>query len=172
MFLRLAIMDEEEVYNTINKLASRLPKRRDGTIDYTDSKIAPVVVVFLKHKDRLLLLKRSYEVSNYKGMWSTVAGYLDQKERPIKEKALEEAKEELGVGESLVREVVVGEPYMFQDKDLGRKWLRCTVLLELKKKPEIKLDWEHTAYIWVTPKELKHIETTPGLYDDAMKVVK
>lgn len=164
-------MDEADIYRTIDELALRLPKFDDGRIDYTGSNTAPVVVVFVKHKNRLLLLKRSYEVSNYKGMWSTVAGYIDEK-KPIKEKALSEVHEELGVDESLISSVKIGKPYLFTDRKRKKKWLRCTVLLTLRQKPDIRLDQEHTAYIWVTPKEVRSIETTPGLYEDMLKVVK
>jgi hypothetical protein len=35
--------------------------------------------------------------------------------------------------------------------------------VELKNKPEIKLDWEHTEYKWIKPGEFKEFETVPKL---------
>ncbi len=34
---------------------------------------------------------------------------------------------------------------------------------ELKNKPEIILDWEHTEYKWIKSKELKNFDMVPNL---------
>ncbi len=33
----------------------------------------------------------------------------------------------------------------------------------VKKKPIIKLDWEHTEYRWIKPQKMKDFDTVPGL---------
>ena len=59
--------------------------------------------------------------------------------------------------------------YSFRDEKLGREWIRNLYLVELST-PEIKLDWEHTDYRWISPDEIDNFETTPGLTKDLKKV--
>ena len=53
---------EEKILAIIKEFANKLPKFPDGRIDYSSSDIAPVITVFVKHKDKILLLKRSDKV--------------------------------------------------------------------------------------------------------------
>jgi ADP-ribose pyrophosphatase YjhB (NUDIX family) len=39
-----------------------------------------VVTVFLTHRSKILVLKRSREVGTYKGHWAGVSGYLESEE--------------------------------------------------------------------------------------------
>ena len=87
---------EEKILKIIEEFYKKLPKFKDGRIDYSNSDTAPVVTVFIKYKDKILLLKRSDKVRTYQGKWNTVAGYLDEL-KSTQEKAIEEIKEELGV---------------------------------------------------------------------------
>lgn len=157
-------MDEQErkILNTIEEFAEKLPKFPDGRIDYSNSNAAPVITVFIKHKDKILLLKRSGKVSTYQRKWNTVAGYLDEL-KPIKEKILEEIQEELGISEDNILSIHIGETYKFTDAEANKTWIVHPVLVELKIKPEIKLDWEHTEYKWIKPEELKEFDTVPKL---------
>jgi len=157
-------MEEKEwkILKTIEEFANKLPKFPDGRIDYSKSDTAPVITVFIKHRDSILLLKRSDKVRTYQGKWNTVAGYLDER-RPIREKILEEIKEELGISEDNILSIYLGEPYEFTDEKANKTWIVHPVLVELKNKPEIKLDWEHTEYKWIRPEELKDFDTVPKL---------
>ena len=100
-------MNEEKILGIIQKFSKKLPHFPDGRINYSSSRTAPVINVVVKHKDKILLLKRSDKVSTYKGKWQTVAGYLDEV-KPIKEKVLEELKEEIGVFDNDFKEVKYG----------------------------------------------------------------
>ncbi len=150
-----------KVTKILEELDKALPKFPDGRIDYSGSNVAPVITVFIKYKDKILLLRRSDRVSTYKRKWNTVAGYLDEI-RPIKEKILEELREEIGVGKDVVSLINIGNPFKFEDEKIGKKWIVVPVLVELRK-PEIKLNWEHTEYRWIDPKEIKNFETVPNL---------
>jgi 8-oxo-dGTP diphosphatase len=75
---------------------------------------------------------------------------------------LEEIKEELGIDKKNVSTIHFGKPYEFAHP----------VLLELKNKPEIKLDWEHTEYRWIEPKELKKFDIVLKLEESLEKVLK
>ena len=155
-------MDEQELLKIIEELGKKLPKFKDGRIDYSNSNIAPVITVFVKVGDEVLLLKRSNKVSTYKGKWNTVAGYLDEL-KPIREKVLEELKEEVGIEENIISSIHIGEPFKFTDKEINKTWLVCPSVVELLKKPEIKLNWEHTEFKWVKQDELSNYDTVPNL---------
>lgn len=147
------MVNESGVLNLLLEFSERLPKFEDGRIDYTDSEEAPVIIVFVKHGDKIILLKRSDKVRDYKGKWNTIAGYLDEV-KPIKEKVLEELREEVCIHEDKIKSIKIKEPYKLADEALKKSWIIHPVLVELKEKPEIKLDWEHTEYKWIHPKEL------------------
>lgn len=157
-------MDEREhkILKTIKGFAEKLPSFPDGRIDYSNSAIAPVITVFIKYKDKILLLKRSDKVRTYQGKWNTVAGYLDEL-KPIREKVLEEIKEEIGINEDNFLSIRIGEPYEFTDFEVNKTWVIHPILVELKYKPDIKLDWEHTEYKWIKPEELKEFEVVSNL---------
>ena len=93
-------IQEQKILNIIKEFSERLPKFSDGRIDYSNSNIAPVIIVFIKYKNKILLLKRSDKVRIYQGKWNTVAGYLDEI-KPIQEKALEEIQEETKIDNHL-----------------------------------------------------------------------
>jgi len=162
-------MDEQEqkILKTIEGFAERLPKFPDGRIDYSNSDIAPVITVFVKHKDEILLLKRSDKVRTYQGKWNTVAGYLDEL-KSIREKILEELRDELGINEDNISSIRLGEPYQFTDTKANKTWIVHPILVGLKNKPDIKLDWEHTEYKWIRPEELEDFDTIPRL-DKSLK---
>lgn len=151
-------MDERKLLETIAKLGGRLPHFPDGRIDYSHSVVAPVATVFVKYGGEILLLKRGDKVSTYRGKWNTVAGYLDEV-KPLREKVLEELGEEAGIGVELVSSMRFGEPYKSKDDIVGKTWLIYPVLVELSRKPEIKMDWEHTEYRWIRPDEVGEFDT-------------
>jgi len=138
----------------LKKLEKNLPKFRDGRINYKNSKKAVVLTVFVEYDGKILLLKRSNKVATYKGYWNTVAGYYDEP-KSLKEKALEELKEETGITKKYVKTIKVGKMFRFHDKKINKIWLVNPILINLKKKPKIKLDFEHTEAIWIKPEEIK-----------------
>lgn len=152
-------MMPEDVPSAVNKFAATLPRFSDGRIDYHGSDEAPVVSIFVKFGDKILLLKRSDKVLTYKGKWNTVAGYLDEL-RPLREKVLEELREEIGLKEDRIVSIKLRNPYTFRDR--GMTWIVHPALVEIKS-PEIRLDWEHTQYLWVRPEEMKNYDVVPEL---------
>lgn len=160
-----------EILEVIEQFSEKLPKFPDGRIDYSNSDIAPVITVFVKVDDELLLLKRSDKVRTYKGEWNTVAGYLDEI-RPVKEKVLEELKEEVGINRELIFKVSIKDYYEFKDTKIDKTWIITPVLVELKEKPEIKLDWEHSEYKWVKEEELERFNIVADLKNTFKKALK
>lgn len=153
---------EAEIMDLIQQLGKKLPKFEDGRINYKSSKIAPVVNVFVRHKDKILLLKRSKKLVNYGGIWNNVSGYFDEI-KPIKDKAVEEVIEELGIMEKNISSIKIGEPFGLTDAKIKKVWVICPVLMDLKAKPVVKLNYEHTEYRWINPKDLTKFEIVPGL---------
>ena len=137
-------------------------------IDYTNSEIAPVLVCFVKYQDKFLLMKRSDKVLAYKNLWSSLAGFIDD-EKSIEDKIIEEIIEELGLEKENIVRIAKGEIYTYKDAKIGRDWVRYLYVAEIST-PNIKLDWEHTDYKWISPEEIKNYETTPGFAEDFAKV--
>ena len=153
----------------ILKEFDRLPKFPDGRIDYSNSDKAPVLTCFVRFEDKILLLKRSERVHTYQGKWHTVAGYIDEP-KPIRQKALEELEEELDIHSEDVSGFTAGEPYEFFDEGAKKSWIVHPVLVELKNKPVVTLDWEHTEFKWISPNEVSGYDTVPKL-DESLKRV-
>jgi len=153
---------EEKILNTIREFAKKLPKFPDGRIDYSNSDIAPVIIVFIEYKDKILLLKRSDKVRTYQRKWNAIAGYLDEL-KPILEKAIEEIQEEAQINRDKILSLHIGETYKLKDNKVNKTWIIHPVLVELKELPDIRLDWEHTEYKWIKPKELKKFDIVTNL---------
>jgi 8-oxo-dGTP diphosphatase len=161
---------EQRLLEAIKELQARLPRLPDGRIDYSGAERAAVVTCFVRFRGRILLLKRSEQVGTYRGLWHTVAGYLDEL-KPLREKILEELEEELSLGPELIAEIRLGEPYEFADPSVGKTWLVQPALVELKDEPALKLDREHTEHRWITPEEIRGYPTVPRLEESLRRVL-
>jgi 8-oxo-dGTP pyrophosphatase MutT (NUDIX family) len=156
--------------DVISRFAAGLPKFPDGRIDYTDAKEAAVLNCFVLHDGELLLLKRSEKVSHYKGLWHVVAGYLDEL-KPVKEKILDELREELGIPAEAIDHIELLEMRTVPDNHAKTTWLLFPSIARLKRRPEISLDWEHTEYCWIAPDRIDEFETMPGVAALARKLL-
>ena len=143
------------------KQFENLPRFPDGRINYRDSKKAAVLTCFVKFQDKILLLKRSDNVRTYKGKWNTVAGYIDDL-KPLKEKVLEELREEININEDNIKEIKIGKQFESIDKEINKIWIVHPTLIELKTKPEINLDREHTTFEWIKPEEINNYDIVPN----------
>lgn len=151
---------EKRALNLVKQFAKKLPRFEDGRIDYRSSDTAPVTTIYVRSNGEILLLKRSDRVGAYPRKWNSVSGFLDHV-RPLRDKVLEELREELQITEDNIHSILYGENYRFTDQ--GKTWIVFPVLAELKQKPEIILDWEHTEYKWIKPEELKEFDIVPNL---------
>ncbi len=156
--------------NLMLKEFDALPRFPDGRIDYSNSDKAPVLTCFVRFGEKILLLKRSDRVHSYQGKWHTVAGYIDEP-KPIRQKALEELEEELSIPSKNVSRFIAGEPYEFFDQGAKKSWIVHPVLVELKNKPEVRLDWEHTEFKWISPDEIDGYDTVPKLEESLRRVL-
>ncbi|MFH1523004.1 MAG: NUDIX domain-containing protein [Patescibacteria group bacterium] len=161
---------KKDISEIIKEFASRLPKFPDGRIDYSNSDSAPVLMVFVKYKDKVLLLRRSDKVRVYKGKWNGIGGYLDEL-KSVKEKVLEELTEETGINSEIVSVIKIADYYKYFDSSVNKTWYINSALVELKKEPEIKLDWEHTEYKWVEQRDITNYDVVSGLDVSLKKVL-
>ncbi|WP_158055270.1 NUDIX domain-containing protein [Halorussus halophilus] len=131
-----------------------------------------VVTCFLRNRGEVLLLRRSEEVSTYRGKWGGVAGHA---EGDPDEAAHEEIEEETGLLSacSLVR---TGEPFEFEDSDVrgadadeGKHWVVHPYLFDCEERA-VETDWETAEFEWVAPAEILHRETVPRLWTSYERV--
>ena len=120
--------------------------------------IEPVEVVtsILYHNGKILILKRSDNVSTYKGKWAGVSGY--KEDLSPEDAAKREIIEETGIKNPLLKKK---GGYMYL-RDGSRLWKIYTFLWEVNSE-EINIDWEHTEYKWIYPEKIKNFDTVPGL---------
>ena len=154
---------DDQLKQIIESYAKRLPQFKDGRIDYSSSNEAVVLTVFVVFNGKLLLLKRSNKVRTYQGKWNTVAGYLDNTHQTLKEKIQEELREETGISPAIIQDYVYGSYYKFMDINSKKTWIVFPAKVIVTKKPSIQLDWEHTAFRWIKPKDITDFETVPNL---------
>src|SRR3989338_7720870 len=162
---------EDKVLEKLKKFSKTMPHFDGGRIDYHNAKKAFVVTCFAKFNDEILLLKRSGRVWTYKGKWNVVAGYLDEI-KPLRQKTLEELNEETKIAKEKVKKISIAEPFEFHDKEIGTTFIVHPVLIELKEKPEIKLDFEHTESRWVKREDLGKYDAVPNMLEGAKRVLK
>jgi len=159
-------MDDKSIMETIERAKEGLPSFPEGhelagVIDYTNAKEAPTLSAFVKYKDELLLLQRSSKINN-PDTWAPVLGYLDEK-IPAYQKIEEELTEELSLPLSAISNIHYGARQDYYDEEAGKTWLRHSFVIDLKEKPDITLDWEHQAYVWIKIDELESkAELLPG----------
>lgn len=157
---------KKTITEIIKGFSEKLPRFSDGRIDYSTSDSAPVIIIFVKVGEEILILRRSEKVFAYRGQWSANAGFLDD-ERPIEEKVADELVDEIGITrdhlQRLIIEIKIHEYYEFKDGKTGKTWIKVPVLVELREKPEIHLDWEHDDYRWVRSEEMTNFDTVIDL---------
>jgi len=161
---------EKKIFDKIKKIEKTLPKFPDGRINYTNSKKSLVLTVFIRYKEKILILKRSNKVSTYKGKWSVITGYLDEP-KSLFDKIIEEISEELGIFKDIILSFKYGNPFEFFDNKLEKIWIIHPAIVELKSNPKIILNWEHDEYKWITPDDLKKLDIVPNLNISLNKVL-
>lgn len=143
------------------KITNKLPKCKDGRIDYTDSKVAFVINAILIHNSEILILKRSDKVATNKNSWDCIGGYCDENTLPINI-LKKELKEEINLNLDYVDKIEELEIIEINDE---KKWIIYPFIVYLNSKPKIQLDWEHTEYKWVNknevPIKIKQILNSP-----------
>jgi 8-oxo-dGTP pyrophosphatase MutT (NUDIX family) len=131
-----------------------------------------VVSCLIKNSQgKILILKRSNKVRTYKGKWSNVAGYIEEDEEPI-ETAYKEIFEEINLDKSDVALIKKCKTVKVTDyyENIRYNWEIYPFLFKCLKPSKIQIDWEHTEYRWIPPKEIGKFDTAPHLKDIVLKI--
>ena len=135
-------------------------KAKPGQIDYSKARWAPVINCVLKHGDKILLVERSKDLNFYPGYWNGISGFLDDK-KTIKEKIVEEIREELGMPKSKIKSLKYGNVFDQDEKKYKKTWIVHPVLVYVAT-DKVKLDWEAGNHAWVTLEEARKMKLLPG----------
>ena len=119
------------------------------------------VTCFLQHEGQILVLRRSQKVRTHRGKWAGVSGGIDAV-TPLQQ-ALQEMREETGLGENEVWLLRQGEPLKVPDAENNVEWRVHPFLFAVQEPDRIRLDWEHTESRWIAPGDLVKLDTVPGL---------
>jgi len=121
-----------------------------------------IVTAFLKHNDRILILKRSDKVKTMKGLWAGVSGIIENTE-PTIERAKIEIFEELGIDQQYIRLIKSAKELTIESPQYeGHQWVIFPFLFATEKS-EIKLNWENSEFRWINANQLKEFNTVSSL---------
>lgn len=129
----------------------------DGNVGLPNVDSKKAVTAFLLSRGEILILKRSKAVGTQKGKWAGISGYLEEGEKPV-DRAVIEIEEETSITDiDLVRE---GRMIMARADDTV--WEVHPFLFKAGTR-NVSLDWEHTEFSWINPRELSSYDTVQKL---------
>lgn len=96
----------------------------------------------------------------YPGFWSGISGFLDD-ERGVEEKVKEELREEVGIGDRNIIEIIEGAIVEQNDPKYGKTWIVHPVLVKVSTDIVVP-NWEIEDYRWIDPEEVGTFELVPG----------
>ena len=121
-----------------------------------------IVTSFLRHDDKVLILKRSNKVKTMKGLWAGVSGIIENNESPLK-RAKIEIFEELGIVEENISLVKTAKEMRINSPQYeNHEWEIFPFMFETEN-PSITLNWENSEFRWIKINELTKFETVPSL---------
>ncbi|MEM0135308.1 MAG: DUF126 domain-containing protein [Thermoplasmatales archaeon] len=112
-----------------------------------------VATVYLVHKGRLLILKRSDKAASFPGQYGGISGYMEKGETP-EETGRREMMEECGINNSVLKKIG-NDVYVRSNKIL----YAITPMLMESGTDKVTLNLENSAYEWVTDEQLQEHET-------------
>ena len=129
-----------------------------------------IVTCFIEYNDKVLILRRSNKVGTYRGKWASVSGHIERGEDEYS-RALIEIEEETKLKRTDVELLAKSKPITVSDKENCFFWEAYPFLFKTNRN-NIKIDWEHIEYKWISPSEFEKFNTVPMLYEIYKKVRK
>ena len=148
----------EASYNTIvqNLKQSLSEKQKESLVE--DIKMKASIVILINKKDEILILRRMSPQRDYPNVWGFPGGAAHSDEKP-KQAAIRETKEETSLDISALKYVC--------RKD---QWI--SIYTSRNYEGEVCLDFEHTAFAWVSLDKVNDYETIPGTKELMAKALK
>ncbi len=138
----------------------------NGSVELHGVDVREAVTTIVRNRGQILILKRSNRVGSCRGRWAGVSGHVEPDDSAYSRRALTEVEEETGMKARIVKE---GPVLDIRDTcgEKSRVWRIHTFLADVSDsdREEMKIDWEHTEYRWVSPEELENYSTVPRLAD-------
>ena len=128
------------------------------------------VTSFLESEGEVLVLLRSEHVSTYQETWGGVSGIIDN-DKMADEQAVIEIQQETGLSGQDIELVRKGEPFAFDDEELGVRKVVHPYLFHVRDRRIIKTDWEHKELRWIRPEEIDNFKTMPKLKETLARVL-
>jgi nicotinamide-nucleotide amidase len=153
---------------SLNLLKDYLITRIDKFND-TNFSIHKVVTCFLEHHGKILLLKRSDRVREYKNSWAAISGYITA---DALKQAYIEMKEETSLDPEDIGLHSAGEPLEIIDQGINKKWIVHPFLFHINSPDKIVINWEHTEIQWISTDEFGKFHTVPGLKQALERVLR
>ena len=135
------------------------PKK--GQVDYTKIRYAPVINCLLRYKGKILIMKRNRGLRFYPNCWNGVSGFLDDS-KSVREKVLEEIREELGISSHMVGKIRIGPIFHQESKKYNKTWIVHPILVEMNTDKIKNIDWEARGFAWIEPKDIRKRKLLPG----------
>lgn len=130
-----------------------------GSFELPDLKARYVVTAVLRHRRNILIVQRSKAVGTFRGRWSAISGYLEDRESPER-RARQEVREETGIRKVVLR--ASRPPFLVRQDSLV--YVVHPFLFDVSNR-RVRLDWENVAHRWIRPEELRRYKTVPRLSD-------
>ena len=115
----------------------------------------------VRHKNKILILKKSPDDYNFPSHWSFCSGYIKEFES-AEDTVLREIKEETGLKAKMLKK---GKLFLQEYPEKGKSWYVMPFLCEVQSY-NIKLDHENTDFRWINHKNISKYKTVPGLRKD------
>jgi 8-oxo-dGTP pyrophosphatase MutT (NUDIX family) len=133
---------------------------RQGQVDYTHIRYAPVLNAVVVSRGKVLLLQRSGGMRSWPNHWCGISGYLDD-DRSVEEKARQEMLEEAGITAERILAMQRGTVLLQEAPDHGKTWLVVPILVHVRDR-RYRLDWESQAAGWFSMTETMSLPLLPG----------
>ncbi|MCL4447267.1 MAG: DUF126 domain-containing protein [Thermoplasmatales archaeon] len=126
-----------------------------GEVTISDVKERKVATVYLTHKGKLLLLKRSDTATSFAGQYSGISGYIEEGETPERT-GRREMMEECGIRDASLKKI--GNVVYVRSN--GTLYEIVPMLMETESN-SVKLNEENSSYTWISEEQLGSHETVP-----------
>ncbi|OLL25997.1 Methylthioribose-1-phosphate isomerase [Neolecta irregularis DAH-3] len=141
-------------------------------------KIKRVVTSFIigRHNSgddvKLLLLQRSGKVNTYQGKWAGISGSIEEDDVSPLERSYIEIEQETRLDRKDITLIISGLEMAIKDDNLDTEWHIYPFLFEMKDSQlvSITIDFEHSTYKWINPKDLSTYDTVPRLSETFARV--